>query len=117
MTSRIRLAGSVFAITSAVLMGAATSARSQGATYPNRAITFVVPFNPGGGTDPIARQYSGQLSKILGVDVNVINKPGGSGAIGTAAVVTAKPDGYTIGITTNSALTYQPLVNDGLAWK
>ena len=32
-------------------------------------------------------------------------------------MVTSKPDGYTIGITTNSALTYQPLVNDGLAWK
>ncbi len=117
MAYRTKVAGRILAVTAAVFAVGAASSVSQAQTYPDRAITFVVPFNPGGGTDPIARQYAGQLSKILGVDVNVINKPGGSGAIGTAAVVTAKPDGYTIGITTNSALTYQPLVNDGLAWK
>lgn len=101
----------------AVVLLTSAGATAQAQTYPDRPITFVVPFNPGGGTDPISRQYAAQLSKVLGVDVNVINKPGGSGSIGTAQVVTAKPDGYTIGITTNSALTYQPWINDGLAWK
>jgi tripartite-type tricarboxylate transporter receptor subunit TctC len=117
MKSKLRTAGYVLTVASAMLGLHVTTSSAQAPGFPNRAITFVVPFNPGGGTDPIGRQYAGQLSKILGVDVNVINKPGGSGAIGTAAVVTSKPDGYTIGITTNSALTYQPLENDGLAWK
>ena len=117
MAYRTKVAGRILAIASAVFAVGVASSVSQAQTYPDKAITFVVPFNPGGGTDPIARQYAGQLSKVLGVDVNVINKAGGSGSIGTAQVVTAKPDGYTIGITTNSALTYQPWINDGLAWK
>jgi tripartite-type tricarboxylate transporter receptor subunit TctC len=80
------------AVAAVLLAQAGPVAHAQ--TYPDKAITFVVPFNPGGGTDPIARQYAGQLSKVLGVDVNVINKAGGSGSIGTTQVVTATPEDY-----------------------
>ena len=51
-------------------------------SYPNRPITFVVPYGPGGSTDPVARQYAMQLQKALGVEVNIENKPGGSGPMG-----------------------------------
>src|SRR5690606_5978376 len=100
----------------ALAMGAAAGA-GLAADYPNRDVTFIVPFNPGGGTDPVGREYSRQLSEIFGVGVTVVNKPGGSGTIGTAQIVNAEPDGYTIGITTNSALAFQPFVNSDLPWK
>jgi tripartite-type tricarboxylate transporter receptor subunit TctC len=85
--------------------------------YPSRDITFVVPYGPGGGTDPISRQFTSQLAKIMGGSVNVENKPGGSATIGTGAVITARPDGYTIGLGTNGSLAYQPLVNRSLTYK
>jgi tripartite-type tricarboxylate transporter receptor subunit TctC len=86
-------------------------------SYPNRPITFVVPYGPAGSTDPISRQFATQLEKVLGVEVNVENKPGGSGTIGFGIVARAKPDGYTIGLATNSILAYQPLVNQSLTFK
>jgi tripartite-type tricarboxylate transporter receptor subunit TctC len=86
-------------------------------SYPNRPITFVVPYGPAGSTDPISRQFATQLEKILGVEVNVENKPGGSGTIGFGIIARAKPDGYTIGLGTNSILAYQPLVNQSLTFK
>jgi len=85
--------------------------------YPSRDITFMVPYNPGGATDPIARQFSLQLEKALGVGVNVENKPGGSGTIGAGVIMRSKPDGYTIGLSDIGALAYQPLINKGLAYK
>jgi tripartite-type tricarboxylate transporter receptor subunit TctC len=85
--------------------------------YPNRAITFVVPYGPAGSTDPISRQFASQLEKVLGVEVNVENKPGGSGTIGMGMITRAKPDGYTIGLGSNSILAYQPLVNQNLTFK
>lgn len=93
------------------------SAAAGAQSYPARDITFIVPFAPGGSTDPIARQFVAQLQKILPANINIENKPGGSATIGTGMVVRAKPDGYTIGLATNSALTYNPLVINGLAYK
>jgi tripartite-type tricarboxylate transporter receptor subunit TctC len=84
--------------------------------FPARDITLIVPYGPGGTTDPIARQFATLLEKELKVKVNVENRPGGSATIGTGAVVRAKPDGYTIGLGSNSVLAYQPIVNKGLAW-
>jgi tripartite-type tricarboxylate transporter receptor subunit TctC len=99
----------------AVLLCVTATAHAQ--NYPNRDITFIVPFSPGGVTDPISRQFTAQLEKALDGNVIVENKPGGSATIGTGAVVRAKPDGYTIGLGTNNSLAYQPLVNSGLAYK
>ena len=101
-----------------VLVTATTAAPvAQAQTYPTRDITLVVPYKPGGSTDPIARSYAAQLSKILPGQVNIENKPGGSATVGIGSVVRAKPDGYTIGLGTYSALAYQPLVNTGLPYK
>jgi tripartite-type tricarboxylate transporter receptor subunit TctC len=103
------------AATLALAMLSATPSLAQ--TYPNRDITFIVPYGPGGSTDPISRQFSSQLAKELNATVNVENKPGGSATIGVGQVIRAKPDGYTIGLSSNSALAYQPLVNKSLVWK
>lgn len=65
-------------------------------TWPSKAITFVVPYPPGGPTDLMARLIAKPLSDRLKVPVVVENKAGASGNIGTGQVVRAKPDGYTI---------------------
>jgi tripartite-type tricarboxylate transporter receptor subunit TctC len=107
----------VFASSLAAAAAFSVTAMAQAKDYPARDITFIVPFNPGGVTDPIARQFTSQLAKILGTTVNVENKPGGSATIGTGVVVRSKPDGYTIGLGTNNSLVFQPLVNTGLPYK
>ncbi|UTV98425.1 tripartite tricarboxylate transporter substrate binding protein [Marinomonas rhizomae] len=65
-------------------------------TYPSKSINIVVPFNPGGGVDTVARIIAVSLRESLGQDVIVDNKPGGSGMIGANAVAKAEPDGYTL---------------------
>lgn len=68
---------------------------SVATVWPDRAITFVVPYTPGTGIDVIARQLSAQLSPTLGQPIVVENVAGASGNIGSNRVARAKPDGYT----------------------
>src|SRR5438034_3650389 len=70
------------------------------AAYPERPMTLIVPWGAGGGTDATARIIGSLLEKELGQPVNVINRTGGSGVVGHAAIAQASPDGYTIGIVT-----------------
>ncbi len=67
-----------------------------GATYPNRAITVICPWAPGGGTDRLTRYLADQLKAELGVPVIVENKTGGNGGVGHGAGARAKADGYTL---------------------
>jgi tripartite-type tricarboxylate transporter receptor subunit TctC len=64
--------------------------------YPNRPITLVVPFPPGGGTDALARTAAERMSKSLGQQVVVENRGGAGGTVATRAVAKAAPDGHTI---------------------
>jgi tripartite-type tricarboxylate transporter receptor subunit TctC len=66
------------------------------ALYPERIIRLVVPFAPGGGTDVVARTLGQDMGKDLGVTVLIENKPGAGTIIGTQAVATSRPDGYTL---------------------
>ena len=63
--------------------------------WPNRAVTFIVPFPPGGSVDPLARLIGAKLSESLQQQFVVENKPGAAGSIGTAAAAHAPADGYT----------------------
>lgn len=78
-----------------VLMAIAGSAAAQ-QVYPDKLIRFIVPFPPGGSTDPMARMAAGKLAERWGKSVVVDNRPGGNTIIGTEAVAKAAPDGYTI---------------------
>lgn len=82
--------------------GAAALARPAlaQARYPQRPITIICPWGAGGGTDATARIVAAVLEKDLGQPVNVVNRTGGSGVVGHAAIAQAPPDGYTIGIIT-----------------
>lgn len=65
--------------------------------FPNKPISVIVAYDAGGGTDTTARTLAPFLEKELGVAVNVVNKPGGSGWVGWTELANSKADGYTIG--------------------
>ncbi len=77
-------------------VGLFTATAAQAQSYPAKPIRFVVCFPAGGTLDQIARRVQPLLQKELGQPIIVENKGGASGSIGTAAVATAAPDGYTI---------------------
>jgi tripartite-type tricarboxylate transporter receptor subunit TctC len=70
------------------------------AEWPERPITIIVPWGAGGGTDAVGRILASLLEKELGTPVNVVNRTGGSGVVGHAAIAAAEPDGYTLGVAT-----------------
>lgn len=76
--------------------------------YPDRPITVIVPYPAGGGTDIVARTLSALLEQELGVPLNVVNRGGGGGLIGTQAIADAKPDGYTLGVIASDISLYKP---------
>ena len=96
--ARRTLVRAAAAFACAAAFAAANSAWAQG--YPSRPITVIVPWAAGGGTDATARIIGSLLEKELGQPVNVINRVGGSGVVGHAAIASAAPDGYTIGLAT-----------------
>ena len=75
-------------------------------TYPSRAVTLVVPFAAGGGTDSIAREIATHLKKSLGQTVVVENQGGGGGVIGASRVANAQADGYTLLLVTSTFVTH-----------
>lgn len=90
------------------------SALAQGA-YPNKPITVVVPYAPGGQGDVFARLVGDRLSRALGQPILVDNKPGASGALGARMVAKAKGDGYTLilGQTGEMAVNRAAMKNPG----
>lgn len=94
-----------FAAAAAGLL-AAVSATAQ--SYPNKPIRLIVPFAAGSASDILARIVSEPLSQALGQPIIVENKPGNNTTLGTELVVAAAPDGYTLGLLTNSGLVASP---------
>ena len=76
--------------------------------YPSRPVTLIVPQASGGANDAIARVIAQKLTEQTGQSFIVENRPGAGGNIGTAQVAKAKPDGYTLMLTVNSAHVINP---------
>ncbi len=79
-----------------VAMGLTLPVRAQ--DYPTRPIMLVVPFPPGGSTDIAGRVIAEKMSDVLKQPIIVENRAGAAGAVGIRAVATARPDGYTLGV-------------------
>jgi tripartite-type tricarboxylate transporter receptor subunit TctC len=103
MTARSTLAGAAAAL--AALALSALPALAQ--AYPNRPVQILVPWAAGGGADMVTRLLAAGLEKELGQPVNVVNRTGGGGVTGHSAMMTAAPDGYTLGLATSEIATYK----------
>lgn len=80
----------------AFVLAAFLGLQAQAADYPDKPITVIVPFPPGGSSDVTARLVSKKLAERVGQSVVIDNKGGANGSIGATALKQAKPDGYTI---------------------
>lgn len=81
---------------------ASHAAAAADVNYPDKPIKLIVPFSAGGGNDAIARALGTLISESLGQPVVVENKPGAGGKIGVETVLRSAPDGYTLGLISNS---------------
>jgi tripartite-type tricarboxylate transporter receptor subunit TctC len=86
------------------------------AGYPEKAITAIVPFPPGGSTDTIARAIGPGVQAALGQMLVVENKPGATGAIGATAVKNARPDGYTILVASIGVYAVNPVLQKNISY-
>ena len=94
----------------AILLAVAFAADAAAAEYPARPIRFIVPYGGGSGPDITARLFATELSKQIGQQIVVDNRPGASGSIGTEMIARAAPDGYTIGFGGISTFAINPSV-------
>lgn len=92
-----------------VLALAVAAAPAFGTEYPAKSIRMIVPFAAGGGTDLVARALASSAEKILGQPIAIINKTGGSGAVGMAEGAGSKADGYTITMVTRELVSLPQL--------
>ncbi len=92
-------------------------AHSEAKDWPTKTITIIVPWAAGGGTDVAGRILVPKMSKILGVPIQAVNKPGGSGIIGTLEAVKSPPDGYTLFIDCGGTSSIQYAWSENLPYK
>jgi tripartite-type tricarboxylate transporter receptor subunit TctC len=97
---------------SSILLGA-----TAWAAYPDKPITLIVPWAPGGSTDILARAIGEQLTRSMGQPVIVENRAGASGNIGSNIVAKAKPDGYTLLIGSMSTHAMNPALIPNMPFK
>ncbi|MGB6105134.1 MAG: tripartite tricarboxylate transporter substrate binding protein [Pusillimonas sp.] len=90
------------------LLGLAAFSTAALAAYPEKPISLIVPFPAGSGTDAVGRIFAEELSNLLGQPVVVENKPGANATIAASYVAKAKPDGYTLFVTTNTSHSAAP---------
>lgn len=102
------------ACVAAALVSLASSAFAQ--NYPNRSITMIVPFAPGGPADVLGRLIGQKMSEDLGQQVIIDNRPGANTIIGAQVVAKAKPDGYTILLAIDGTLVMNPFLYSKLSY-
>ena len=91
-----------------IALAGASAAFAQVDTYPNKAIRWVIPFQPGGGTDMVARPIAAKLTERLGQQILYDNRGGGGGVIAGEIVANANPDSYTLLVAAVAVMTVTP---------
>ena len=110
MTTRTTLA-----VAAATMAAASALAGPAAAQFPERPVTLVVPFAPGGSNDIVARQLGIQLADVLRLPVVIENRPGGGATVGAAHVAAQPADGYTVMIA-SVTFTMNAAVQTGLTF-
>ena len=98
------------ALLAAAITAVTADARAQAQDYPTRPVTIVVPLAAGSGMDSLVRLYAEKLQVALGKPVVVDNRPGAALMLAAAAVATAPADGYTLLVSTSSAMAINPVL-------
>ena len=104
------------ALAGLLMASASAAAQDSVDNYPNRPVTFVVPYPAGGGLDVFARQLAQKLSERMGTPFVIENRPGAGTVIGAAHVAKSAPDGYTIMLGTSSAFAINVTLNKSLPY-
>jgi len=102
------------AVAAAALLALTSPSFAQ--SYPNRAITMIVPFAPGGPADLLGRLIGQKMADDLGQQVIIDNRPGANTIIGAQVVAKAKPDGYTILLAIDGTLVMNPFLYSKLSY-
>lgn len=95
---------------SAILVAQAVRAESTCVDYPSKPVTIIVPFPAGSATDTAARRIAEELRKDLGHNVLIDNSPGADGTLAARKAASARPDGHTLFITTNTTHSANPAI-------
>ena len=98
------------AVVCALGAAAGAPAMAQEAAFPNKPITLVIPFPPGGATDVLGRLIGKKLGDKLGQTVVIDNRAGGGTTIGASSVARSAPDGYTLLLSSGTTFTVNPAV-------
>lgn len=106
MKTQLKLLGA------AILAAFGMIAVSAAADFPEKPIRLIIPFGQGGATDTVGRMIATPLEKALGESVIVANQPGAGGAVGIAALVQSRADGYTLAMGANDSLSTRPLITE-----
>ncbi|HTQ76277.1 MAG TPA: tripartite tricarboxylate transporter substrate binding protein [Burkholderiales bacterium] len=104
-------------MTRIALLALALIASPALAQYPDRPVTMLAGFPPGGLVDIVARVVADGMKPQFPKGLTVVNKPGAGGAVAVEELVRAKPDGYTILLTPQSSLVIAPQMNPKLSYK
>jgi tripartite-type tricarboxylate transporter receptor subunit TctC len=99
-----------------LMLGLLVSVQVQAADFPDKPVTAIVPFPPGGSTDSIARAIAPKFQQKLGQALIVDNRPGASGAIGAGLVKRSPADGYTILIASIAVYSVNPILQKTLPY-
>jgi tripartite-type tricarboxylate transporter receptor subunit TctC len=113
---QLRSVAATFAVSAVALLGMTAAASAQAQDYPNRPITLVVPYAAGGGNDLFARIASEKMSRTLGQQIVIENRPGAGGSTATRAVAKAAPDGYTLVIGGTGTLAVNPTLYQNVGY-
>ena len=100
----------------AALSTAVLAVSAYAAPYPEKPVTVIVPFAPGGSTDMVARMMTAKMTERLGQPFIVENKPGATGAIGAAQVKKSAADGYTVLCASIGIYATNPFLQKSLAY-
>ena len=99
--------------TPALLLARPTSAQEA---WPARPVSLQVPWAPGGSNDVVARLLSPQFERLTGQPFVVENRPGGGGSIGMGAAMRARPDGYSLFVSSASNHVFHPVISGDLGY-